>query len=232
MVTALAHSTSLLTPLITLNRTQRVPSGCNVLLCMQCVQYSVLCASSHQRGGRKLPRTVRVSYRLNGLPALPPPDAGVAREGAVPLDAHFPSIDGAPVCNSSSDARCDVLPMRRVSRCVRGFENADEAIRTSHDVVVWPRAARRLCARQLSCPPPSHTSTSGPTSSAPMRAVLAPNAEGSAAVDRNAKRPKNGPHAPRRRRTIACGTRTTRPAPRQQIPGTTSTACSSASRPT
>ena len=119
MVTALAHSTSLLTPLITLNRTQRVPSGCNVLLCMQCVQYSVLCASSHQRGGRKLPRTVRVSYRLNGLPALPPPDAGVAREGAVPLDAHFPSIDGAPVCNSSSDARCDVLPMwRSVDACV------------------------------------------------------------------------------------------------------------------
>ena len=93
---------------------------------------------------------------LNGLPALPPPDAGVAREGAVPLDAHFPSIDGAPVCNFSSDARCDVLPMRRVSRCVRGFENADEAIRTSHDDVVWPRAARRLCVRQLSCPPVSH----------------------------------------------------------------------------
>ena len=55
---------------ITHNRAHRVPSGCNVLLCMQCVQYSVLCASSHQRGGRKLPRTVRVSYRLNGLPAL------------------------------------------------------------------------------------------------------------------------------------------------------------------
>ena len=104
-------------------------------------------------GGGKLPRTVRVSYRLNGLPALPPPDAGVAREGAVPLDAHFPSIDGAPVCKCSPDARCDVLPMRRVSRCVRGFENADEAVRTSHDDVVWPRAARRLCARQLSCPP-------------------------------------------------------------------------------
>ena len=43
--------------------------------------------------------------------------------------------------------------MGRVSRCVRGFENAYEAVRTSHDVVVWPRAARRLCARQLSCPP-------------------------------------------------------------------------------
>jgi hypothetical protein len=80
-------------------------------------------------------------------------------------------------------------------------------------------------------PPPSHTSTSGPTASAPMRAVLAPDAEGSAAVDRNAKRPKNGPHAPRRRRTVACSSRTTRPAPRQQIPGPTSTACSSASRP-
>jgi hypothetical protein len=153
VVTALAHSTSLLTPLITLNRTQRVPSGCNVLLCMQCVQYSVLCASSHQRGGRKLPRTVRVSYRLNGLPALPPPDAGVAREGAVPLDAQFPSVDGAPVCNFIPGARCDVLPMRRVSRCVRGSENADEAVRTSHDSVVWPRAARRLCVRQLSRPP-------------------------------------------------------------------------------
>ena len=94
-------------------------------------------------GGRKLPRTVRVSYRLNGLPALPPPDAGVAREGAVPLDAHFPSIDGAPVCKCSPDARCDVLPMRRFSRCALGFESADEAVRTSHDDVVWPRAARR-----------------------------------------------------------------------------------------
>jgi hypothetical protein len=149
----LAHSTALLTLLITHNLAHRVPSGCNVLLCMQCVQYSVLCASSHQRGGRKLPRTVRVSYRLNGLPALPPPDAGVAREGAVPLDAQFPSVDGAPVCKCSPDARCDVLPMRRVSRCVRGFENADEAVRTSHDDVVWPRAARRLHVRQLSCPP-------------------------------------------------------------------------------
>ena len=99
-------------------------------------------------GGGKLPRTVRVSYRLNGLPALPPPDAGVAREGAIPLDAQFPSIDGAPVCKCSPDARCDVLPMRRVSRCVRGFENADEAVRTSHDDVVWPRAARRLYVRQ------------------------------------------------------------------------------------
>ena len=104
-------------------------------------------------GGGKLPRTVRVSYRLNGLPALPPPDAGAAREGAIPLDAQFPSIDGAPVCKCSPDARCDVLPMRRVSRCVRGFENADEAVRTSHDDVVWPRAARRLYVRQLSCPP-------------------------------------------------------------------------------
>ena len=28
------------------------------------------------------------------------------------------------------------------SRCVLGFENADEAVRTSHDDVVWPRAAR------------------------------------------------------------------------------------------
>ena len=53
MVTALAHSTSLLTPLITLYLSHRVPSGCNVLLCMQCVQYSVLCASSHQRGRRE-----------------------------------------------------------------------------------------------------------------------------------------------------------------------------------
>ena len=182
-------------------------------------------------GGGKLPRTVRVSYRLNGLPALPPPDAGVAREGAIPLDAQFPSIDGAPVCKCSPDARCDVLPMRRVSRCVRGFGNADEAVRTSHDDVVWPRAARRLYVRQLSspprlthqrrarpqvlrCAPCSHQTLKDPLPSIEMRNVR-----------------KNGPHAPRRRRTVACSSRTTRPAPRQQIPGPTSTACSPASRP-
>ena len=180
-------------------------------------------------GGRKLPRTVRVSYRLNGLPALPPPDAGVAREGAVPLDAQFPSVDGAPVRNFIPGARCDVLPMRRVSRCVRGFENADEAVRTSHDYVVWPRAARRLYVRLLSCPPRlTHQRRARPQV---LRCAPCSHAEGSAAVDRNAKRPKNGPHAPRRRRTVACSSRTTRPAPRQQIPGPTSTACSSASRP-
>ena len=166
-------------------------------------------------GGGKLPRTVRVSYRLNGLPALPPPDAGVAREGAIPLDAQFPSIDGAPVCKCSPDACCDVLPMRRVSRCVRGFGNADEAVRTSHDDVVWPRAARRLYVRQLSCPPRlthqrrarpqvlrcapcSHQTLKDPLPSIEMRNVR-----------------KNGPHAPRRRRTVACSFRTTRPAPRQ-----------------
>ena len=185
-------------------------------------------------GGGKLPRTVRVSYRLNGLPALPPPDAGVAREGAIPLDAQFPSFDGAPVCKCSPDARCDVPPMRRVSRCVLGFENADEAVRTSHDDVVWPRAARRLYVRQLSCPPRlthqrrarpqvlrcapcSHQTLKDPLLSIEMVFEM-----------RNVR--KNGPHAPRRRRTVACSSRTTRPAPRQQIPGPTSTACSSASR--
>ena len=173
--------------------------------CMQCppressgsgFRYSVLCASSHQRGGRKLPRTVRVPYRLNGLPALPPPDAGVAREGAVPLDAQFPSVDGAPVCNFIPGARCDVLPMRRVSRCVRGSENADEAVRTSHDSVVWPRAARRLCVRQLSRPPPSHTSMSGSSPSARCVPCSCRPLQDAAVVYRSVRRAKNGLHAP------------------------------------
>ena len=37
---------------------------------------------------------------------------------------------------------------------VLGSKIVDEAVRTSHDDVVWPRAARLLCVRQLSCPPP------------------------------------------------------------------------------
>ena len=41
---------------------------------------------------------------------------------------------------------------------------------------------------------------------------------------------KNGPHAPRRRRAVACSTRTTRPAPRQLFLRPTSTACSSDAR--
>ena len=45
------------------SRMQCPSPACNVL------RYSVLCASSRQRGRRKLPRTVRMSYRLNGLPA-------------------------------------------------------------------------------------------------------------------------------------------------------------------
>ena len=73
------EGSSLLASLLTHNPAKRVPSGCSVLPACNVLRYSVLCASSRQRGRRKLPRTVRGSYRLNGLPALPPPDAGVAR---------------------------------------------------------------------------------------------------------------------------------------------------------
>jgi hypothetical protein len=192
----LAHSSSLLTPLITLNRTQRVPSGCNVLLCMQCVQYSVLCASSHQRGGRKLPRTVRVSYRLNGLPALPPPDAGVAREGAVPLDAQFPSVDGAPVCNFIPGARCDVLPMRRVSRCVRGSEKCRRSgPHVPRQRRVAPCSTSTLCPAALP-PPPSHTSMSGSSPSARCVPCSCRPLQDAAVVYRSVRRAKNGLHAP------------------------------------
>ena len=96
--------------------------------CMQCPPlFGPLCASSHQRGRRKLPRTVRMSYRLNGLPALPPPDAGVAHDGAVPLDAHFPSVNGALVCKCFPDARCVVLPMQE------GIRRSPNALR----LTVW-----------------------------------------------------------------------------------------------
>ena len=171
---------------------------------------------------------------LNGLPALPPPDAGVAREGAVPLDAHSPSIDGAPVCNSSSDARCDVRCAADVARqsmraWVRKCRRSDPHVPRRRRVapcststlrpaaLLPPRLTHQRRARPqvLRCAPCSHQTLKDPLPSIEMRNV----------------RKKNGPHAPRRRRTVACSSRTTRPAPRQQIPGPTSTACSSASRP-
>ena len=109
---------------------------------------------AHQRGTgrRKLPRTVRVSYRLNRLPALPPHDAGVARKGAALLDAHFPSaMRSLAVLDSSSTDRCASYPRcRRIApffftqmRPKRPYERSALPTTTSRG----PCAARRPHSR-------------------------------------------------------------------------------------
>ena len=70
---------------------------CNVLHACNVLRYSVLCASSHQRGRWKLPRTVRMSYRLNGLPAVTPPEeAGSLGGGPGPPPQRRWALLGGP----------------------------------------------------------------------------------------------------------------------------------------
>ena len=110
----LARLSSLLALLVAHNPAERVPSGCNVLL-MHAMSSSIrsYALPRTSEGSRKLPRTVRVSYRLNGLPATTAQTA--PRLGTTPaVRTRTPTVNSGPRTLGQFGA---------ATACVTGFES-------------------------------------------------------------------------------------------------------------